>query len=236
MRSEPAGGVFSTAGAGVKTNLLFFTKGKHTERIWCYDLSHVKVGKKSPMTLAHFGWAPQGELLDDAALPASLVGDWREREDHVDRPFPTFARLLAQRSTEAAESDFSWMVDFMARRAGAREAMAPHLAEAETRREELVRLKEQYSQLRRTKAGRDALDACRELQVRADKAAREAQAKADAIDAACYDLKAVNPRARDERDKRTPEEILESIAKRGDEVEQSLAKLQKLLDVEEAKA
>jgi len=44
------GGVFSTAGAGVKTNLLFFTKGKKTERIWYYDLSQLKVGKKSPMT------------------------------------------------------------------------------------------------------------------------------------------------------------------------------------------
>src|SRR5262249_12732552 len=36
--SLPAG-VFSAAGAGVKTNLLFFTKGKPTERIWYYDLS-----------------------------------------------------------------------------------------------------------------------------------------------------------------------------------------------------
>ncbi|HEX5497871.1 MAG TPA: N-6 DNA methylase, partial [Thermomicrobiales bacterium] len=51
--SLPAG-VFTATGAGVKTNLLFFTKGRPTERIWCYDLSHVKVGKKSPMTLAHF--------------------------------------------------------------------------------------------------------------------------------------------------------------------------------------
>jgi type I restriction enzyme M protein len=48
------GGVFSTAGAGVKTNLLFFTKGKPTERVWYYDLSDVKVGKKSPLTLKHF--------------------------------------------------------------------------------------------------------------------------------------------------------------------------------------
>jgi type I restriction enzyme M protein len=40
------GGVFSTAGAGVKTNLLFFTKGRKTEKIWYYDLSQVKVGKK----------------------------------------------------------------------------------------------------------------------------------------------------------------------------------------------
>lgn len=35
-----------------------------------YDLSHVKTGKKSPMTLAHFGFGPKGTALDDAALPA----------------------------------------------------------------------------------------------------------------------------------------------------------------------
>src|SRR5262249_6372708 len=48
------GGVFSAAGAGVKTNLLFFTKGKATSRIWYYDLSDVKVGKKTPLTLKNF--------------------------------------------------------------------------------------------------------------------------------------------------------------------------------------
>jgi len=48
------GGVFSAAGAGVKTNLLFFTKGNSTERIWYYDLSDMKVGKKTPLTLKQF--------------------------------------------------------------------------------------------------------------------------------------------------------------------------------------
>ncbi len=47
-------GTFVNAGGTPKTNLLFFTKGKPTERIWYYDLSHVKVGKKSPLTQAHF--------------------------------------------------------------------------------------------------------------------------------------------------------------------------------------
>jgi type I restriction enzyme M protein len=47
-------GVFTAAGAGVKTNLLFFTKGGPTDRIWYYDLSDVKVGKKAPFTLARF--------------------------------------------------------------------------------------------------------------------------------------------------------------------------------------
>jgi len=48
------GGVFTAAGAGVKTNLLFFTKGKPTEKIWYYDLSDIKVGKKKPFTLDKF--------------------------------------------------------------------------------------------------------------------------------------------------------------------------------------
>lgn len=47
-------GTFVNAGAGVKANLLFFTRGTPTERIWYYDLSDVKVGKKSPLTVAHF--------------------------------------------------------------------------------------------------------------------------------------------------------------------------------------
>ncbi len=45
------GGVFTAAGAGVKTNLLFFTKGSPTEQIWYYDLSDLKVGKNTPFTI-----------------------------------------------------------------------------------------------------------------------------------------------------------------------------------------
>lgn len=60
--SLPAG-TFIGAGGGVKTNLLFFTKGERTEDIWYYDLSDVKVTKRSPLTLDAF----QGffELLPD---------------------------------------------------------------------------------------------------------------------------------------------------------------------------
>ncbi len=47
-------GVFVCAGAGVKTNLLFFVKGESTEKIWYYDLSGVKVGKKKPFMLEQF--------------------------------------------------------------------------------------------------------------------------------------------------------------------------------------
>ena len=51
--SFPAG-VFTRAGASVKTNFLFFNKGKPTEDIWYYDLSDVKVNKGNSLTLAHF--------------------------------------------------------------------------------------------------------------------------------------------------------------------------------------
>ena len=47
-------GVFMNAGAASKTNLLFFKKGRSTERIWYYDLSDVKVTKRNPLTLAQF--------------------------------------------------------------------------------------------------------------------------------------------------------------------------------------
>jgi len=48
------GGVFTAAGAGVKTNLVFFTRGRPTEKIWYYDLSDIKVGKKTPLTAERF--------------------------------------------------------------------------------------------------------------------------------------------------------------------------------------
>lgn len=46
--------VFVNAGAGAKTNLLFFTKGRPTQRIWYYDLSDIRVTKTQPLTLDHF--------------------------------------------------------------------------------------------------------------------------------------------------------------------------------------
>lgn len=116
------GGVFTTAGAGVKTNLLLFTKGKPTEKTWYYDLSDIKVGKKTPLKAERF-------------------------ED--------FFRLLPAR----ADSERSWTV---------------------TRAE---------------------------------------------IEARGYDLKAVNPNAKSNEDLRTPEELLEIIEQKGNEVREALARL-----------
>lgn len=47
-------GTFVAAGMGVKANILFFTRGKVTEKIWYYDLSDIKVTKRQPLTHNHF--------------------------------------------------------------------------------------------------------------------------------------------------------------------------------------
>ena len=47
-------GVFTQAGTGVKTNLMFFNKGEPTTKVWYYDLSDVKVTKRRPLLLSHF--------------------------------------------------------------------------------------------------------------------------------------------------------------------------------------
>ncbi len=116
------GGVFTAAGAGVKTNLLFFTKGKHTEKVWYYDLSGLKVNKGNPLTM---------------------------------EKFEEFFRLLPDR----ADSENSWTI---------------------TR---------------------------------------------DQIEGKNFDLKAVNPNAKNVEDTRTPEELLDIIEAKGKEVAEALAVL-----------
>jgi hypothetical protein len=62
-----------------------------------------------------------------------------------------------------------------------------------------------------------------------EKAARDALAKAAAIDAAVFDLKAVNPNAVAKTDTRTPAEIIASIEAQGEIVSAALSNLKKLL-------
>ena len=224
------GGVFVNAGSqGVKTHLVFFTKGKKTSKIWYYDLTHVKVGKKSPLTLAHFGFAKDGSLLADADLPPSLTEAWQEDEECKGKPFPTYARLLKNRGTAKAESRYSWTVDFAARRKQAQADMQPHLAEVERITEEVVVLKEKLKALKKADGKPAAIDAL-DTQIREqEKLARESQAKADSIGAGVFDLKAVNPNAVVKLDTRTPAEVIQSIETQSAIVTKSLATLRTLL-------
>jgi hypothetical protein len=59
----------------------------------------------------------------------------------------------------------------------------------------------------------------------ATRAARDAAKKAEAIERAVYDLKAVNPHRKAEVDQRTPAELLDLIEAKGREVAEELAVL-----------
>jgi type I restriction enzyme M protein len=58
-----------------------------------------------------------------------------------------------------------------------------------------------------------------------DTEARENRVKAEFIENAIYDIKAVNPNAQDLSDKRTPNELIAFISDKSKEVETALAKL-----------
>ena len=189
------GGVFSAAGAGVKTNLLFFTKGKPTEKIWYYDLSDVKVGKKTPLTLKQF-------------------------ED--------FAAKLATRE----DSERSWTLDLSARRTKASADAQPFKDDARLKSHEAEKIKERLAELKKAKPRDEGAITSAERTVAALlKEARIATSKAEAIESAVYDLKAVNPNRKTEGDRRTPAELLDLIEVKGRDVAEAIAALRTLSNI-----
>jgi type I restriction enzyme M protein len=186
--SLPAG-VFTAAGAGVKTNLLFFTKGEPTRKIWYYDLTDIKVRKKTPLTLKHF-------------------------ED--------FMRLLPRR----ADSELSWTVDMDKRKRIATDEARPLKEQSTAKGQQAAQWSEQLKDLKKAKPCDEG--AIEEADANAKELAREARdlaAKAKEIEDAVYDLKAVNPNKKPFVDTRTPEELMDIIEAKGQEVAEALAVL-----------
>ena len=142
-----------------------------------------------------------------------------------------YARLLAHRDTQEADSRYSWTVDFAGRRTKAREAMQPLLDEAAGNKADVVNLKEELKRLKKDKAAEKVLDALDAKIREKDKTARDLEAQAAAIDAAVFDLKAVNPNAVTTMDDRTPGQIIASIEAQGHIVVQALMRLAALIDV-----
>jgi type I restriction enzyme M protein len=68
--SLPAG-AFVNAGADVKTNLLFFTKGRPTERVWYYDLKAVN---------------PYAKKDEDLRAPEELLPSSKPKGEKSPRP------------------------------------------------------------------------------------------------------------------------------------------------------
>ena len=186
------GGVFSAAGAGVKTNLLFFTRGEPTERIWYYDLSERKVGKKNPLTLADF---------------------------------QEYFELLPKR----ADSDKSWTVDFTARRRNAADDARPFRDTERKKKDEADSAKAVLSALKSARPKDPvAIEKQEEVVSGLLREARDAANKAQSIEDAVYDLKAVNPHRKSVVDTRTPAELLDLIDLKGREVAEAVAALRSM--------
>lgn len=181
------------------------------------------------MTLAHFGFAPDGSVLADEALPAVLTAEWLADADTKDKPYPSYARMLSQRGKPAGDGRYSWTVDFAAKRAHARAEMAPLVEKANGIKAEVVTLKERLKRLKKDAAPQADMDAL-EADIRdREKAARDLEIQAASIEAAVFDLKAVNPNAVTVVDERTPSQIIQSIQEQGRIVSDALARLNALL-------
>ena len=72
-------GVFTQAGTGAKTNLMFFNKGQPTKEIWYYDLSDVKVTKRKPLTLEHFK-----EFFELLPSRADSENSWTVKREEIE--------------------------------------------------------------------------------------------------------------------------------------------------------
>ena len=204
-----APGVFASAGAGVKTNLLFFRKGRPTGRIWYYELyppewkdrkGAVRPGTRFtlnyPLTLGHFG---------------------------------EFFRLLdaaQKRGGEWADGPRSWTVNFEARKEEAEKNAEPHREEASRLRGEAARVSKEMARTRKVRpVDSDKLSILREKRAALEKQARGADARADEIANAVYDLRALNPNKKTETDTRTPEELLGIVSAKHREIAKLLAEL-----------
>ncbi|RKZ83680.1 MAG: N-6 DNA methylase [Candidatus Parabeggiatoa sp. nov. 1] len=183
------GGVFTAAGAGVKTNLVFFTKGQPTDKIWYYDLSHLKIGKRNPLTVEQFA---------------------------------DFLKRLPLRQ----DSDYSWTIDFTERKRQVKAQAEPFKKEAEAKKKSADKKREQLKKLKAAKTRNSKKIETLTIDLKQlDKEVRELNTKAQDIENAIYDLKAVNPNAKDETDTRTPAELLDFLEEKGKEVAEILARL-----------
>ena len=185
------GGVFTATGAGVKTNVLFFTKGMATEKIWYFDLSDVKVAKKTPFT--------RQQLAE-------------------------FFKLLPDR----ADSERSWTLDIAKRRRDAKTEADKLRATAAEPKARLKKHQEQLDQLKKAKAKPEKLEEAKKLITTCEREIREIESKAQSIEDAAFDLKAVNPNAKSTEDTRSSAELIDLIETKGREVQELLARLKTL--------
>lgn len=192
-------GVFSAVGAEVKTNILFFTKGRPTRKIWYYELP-----------------APSRE---DSRRKVRSGARFSIRYPITLEHFDEFFRLLPQR----ADSEHSWTVDMEERKRCAdeealslKEQAAAMLQQADQWREKIKKLKrdKHRSESEIEKANANEKDFLRK--------ARALISNAKKIEDAVYDLKAVNPNRKKIVDTRTPKDIINTILAEGVKIAEAM--------------
>lgn len=145
------------------------------------------------------------------AAAHTLTAEWQSDESNVGKPFPSYARMLAQRSSPGRNSRESWTIDFAERRAKARAEMPSLKDQASAIKDEVIDLKEGLRRLEKEKALEAKIKAIEAQIHEKDKAARDLESQAAAIDAAVFDLKAANPGVVAQLDDRSPAQIIKSI-------------------------
>jgi type I restriction enzyme M protein len=109
--------------------------------------------------------------------------------------------------------------------------MQPLLDEAAHIKATVVDVKEQLKRFKQAKANQAKLKELTDQIQEKEKAARDLETQAANIEAAVFDLKAVNPTAVVDMDTRTPREIIDNIESQGRIVADALKRLNRLMAV-----
>ena len=136
--------------------------------------------------------------------------------------FAEFFQLLPTRE----DSEKSWTIDMVSRKQKASDEAAPFKQQARKKEQEAAQWSDRIKELKKTKpTDTAAVSEAMEKVAGLAREARDQAAKAEGIENAVYDLKAVNPNAKNEEDKRTPEQLLDFIEAKGREIAEALAVL-----------
>lgn len=193
---------------GIKTNLLFFTKGKPTETIWFYEHPY-PAGQKSYSKTRPI-------RLEEFAVEKAWWGT--EENDFADR----------------VENERAWKIDFKTRKQEAEALAKPHWDKAEELGNQASTLDNQARDLRDSVKGvkepaqrKSVEDQMAELRAQAEQLriqARDAQAAGDRIYWPIYNLDIKNPNAPAE-ESHDPDVLLEKYKKLLADIEETQEQL-----------
>ena len=196
-------GVFNPY-TGIKTNLLFFTKGKPTETIWFYE-HHYPEGVKS--------YSKTKPLRVEELQP---ISEWWGKESNGFK--------------DRVETEQAWKVDFKTLKAEATAKAQPHWDKAEALNNEAAALNEQVKELRssikgekkpakRKKVEAELADLTAQIEQLRHRA-KDEQATGDRHYWPIYNLDVKNPNSPEE-ESHDPDVLLEKYKKLLGEIEQT---------------